>query len=494
MNLIYIPLALFLFVWWDDFSFSRKIRDKRSVRIQLLGILSSLLIIAIPLYLVNIWLPGIEFNAQDYISSENLLLGSAIVLSGLISFCWYLFISWLDIYEREKFVYVFLTFTMACGSTFLVYAISPLWDALGLHQTNEFLNDFFYASLRIGATEELVKILPFLIMYWFSKQVDEPFDFILFGSTCALGFAFIENIGYLRSSNLDALNGRVFYATVSHMFDTGIITYSMAIAKYKGKSVLKAGLIGFVLASLAHGFYDVWLLSESKDYVMFTTLFFLVSIHLFATMKNNLINISQYYQPEKRLDVILNKTRLFNLLLLIMFCGHIAFYLVHDQDTANYFLKDSIFSYTFIMIYLVLSFNSTNIIHGYIAPLAAPRAILLPLANRQPDYLGLKVRIRQIPSSDMNEGKELSLTGVLAKRLVLEGDLNWYHFSPDESEDNKNFEGDLIVKPARFQYLILQGKYQYFKVALISEGIGDKVKIQEDQLKYLGKVLIGKNT
>lgn len=491
-----LPLIIFIYVWWDDYTFSRQMKDKRAVKIHLVGLVFTLSISLIPIYLINDYFL-IRPPDFSWTSELNLIFYMAILLSGLISFGWYLFISWLDIYEKEKFIYIFLTFAMACGTTFLVYAIAPFWDAIGLQENKQLFNDILYVVFRIGATEEFVKIIPVLLMLLLSKQMDEPFDFILFGSVSALGFAFIENIQYLQSTNLTALSGRAFFASVSHMFDTGIICYSMAMARYKGKSMIKAFFIGFGIASLAHGFYDFWLIfdfstlgMESSNFFWVTLLFFLVSIHLFAIMKNNLINISQYYHPEKNLDSVLNKTRLFNLLLFILFSGYSFIYILNDQSEANDFLVNSAYSYTFILVYLVLSFNSTNIIQGYVAPLGLNKGMVRPLFNQQPDYLGISATIKTPLRGKTSISKILPLRGKLIKRLVIDGDINWYLFQMEASAYSEEKHGCIVLKPAKNEFQILTGSPQYFKVGMVEIQKENQVSFLKDELKFMGIIIL----
>lgn len=491
-----LPLILFIYVWWDDFTFSKQIKDKRAVRIHLIGLIFTFSIVLIPMYLINDYF---AIRPLDFSWTEglNLTFYFSILLSGLISFGWYLFISWLDIYEKEKFIYIFLTFAMACGTTFLVYVIAPFWDAVGLRENQHLLNDIIYVIFRIGATEEFVKIIPVLVILLFSKQMDEPFDFILFGSVSALGFAFIENIQYLQSTNLTALNGRAFFASVSHMFDTGIICYSMAMARYKGKNMVKAFFIGFGLAALAHGFYDFWLIFdfssfgfESSRFFWFTLVFFLLSIHLFAIMKNNLINISQYYHPEKNLDRVLNKTRLFNLLLFILFAGYCFIYILNDQLKANDFLLGAAYNYSFILVYLVLSFNSTNIIQGYVAPFTLNKGMVKPLLNQQPDYLGQIATMKAPLRGKTTITKILPLKGRLGKRVVIDNDINWYLFVMDSQAYDEEKHGRLVVKPARNEFQILVGSPQYFKVGMVRFESEDAVSFSKEDLKFMGKIIL----
>ena len=48
-----------------------------------------------------------------------------------------------------------------------------------------------------GLSEEIIKIIPVLIILKTTKFINEPIDYIIYSSISALGFAFIENIQYI---------------------------------------------------------------------------------------------------------------------------------------------------------------------------------------------------------------------------------------------------------------------------------------------------------
>ena len=83
--------------------------------------------------------------------------------------------------------------------TFLVYPISDFFElTFNLQMKGDFYHDLIYSSVVIGFVEELVKIIPFLLLLKFFKFIDEPYDYILYASSSALGFAFMENMIYFE--------------------------------------------------------------------------------------------------------------------------------------------------------------------------------------------------------------------------------------------------------------------------------------------------------
>lgn len=467
-----IGLGIFLFLGWKDFRESSSIGDKASLRLQYKGVAFSLFIVITSLWLVNFYLPSQVDENFRISSNRKQVLALSLLFSMMISLSWYVYMSWLDIYEKEKAGGIILTFVLSCFSTFLVFPISDLIKPITFSLNGHFFNDLMYCIVDIGMIEELVKIIPLLIILRFKRFINESYDYILYAAVCALGFAFVENTLYLRNTDLYVLNGRSMFSTVAHMFDTGIIGYFMAMAYHRKTSVMKALVIGYLLASAAHGFYDFWLISEGYQWPWMTIIFFLISIHLFTVMKNNLINISEHYDARKRLQANRNKFRLFNLLLFIMFGGYVAVFFVNGSGAAEAFLKDSLTFNSYVLVYLAVSFGSISVVKGYIAPFKFSRNFLLPLINRHPNYLGLKLEIFEYKK----ESSQIPLSGRLTRRLVVNDDFNWYYFAIDSGSAT-----DLILRPVSFTNNLKDGKLHRVKVAQLSIDVHDELVTLENR-------------
>ena len=84
----------------------------------------------------------------------------------------------------------------------------------------EFFNDLLYAFSMIGIPEEFVKFFPLLFVYFFfSRQLKQPIDYILFASASALGFSFIENLIYFHEIKNGVIHGRAYFAVIGHMVE-----------------------------------------------------------------------------------------------------------------------------------------------------------------------------------------------------------------------------------------------------------------------------------
>ncbi|NJK98884.1 MAG: PrsW family intramembrane metalloprotease [Bacteroidales bacterium] len=216
--------------------------------------------------------------------------------------CWVVFLRKVDIYEPETWKYVIMALSLGMAFSFLTYPLSDINHLMFNFNINgNFLNDLLYCVLGIGAIEELVKIIPLLLLVRFTKTVNEPYDYILYASLSALGFAFMENLIYFEETSLQIIHGRALTAVVSHMFNSSVIAYGMVLNIYRRRrNPVLNFLLFWALASIAHGFYDFWLISDSvKGFQFLTILLLLITMYMWNSFKNNALNHSVFLINKK---------------------------------------------------------------------------------------------------------------------------------------------------------------------------------------------------
>lgn len=381
---------------------------------------------------------GLGSGAQ--MGSPKVLFGAAGLVSLGISFCWYRYIVRLDMFERERRRWLLFTFLLGCGTTLLVFPIAGWVNAnTQLVLDGDHWNDWWYSVLAIGLVEESVKLLPYLVVLFLSRQADEPFDHLLYGCMSALGFAFMENTLYLDETQLASFGGRAFTASVSHMFDTSIICYGIAMDLHKrGRLRLWRIPVLLLLASLAHGFYDYWLLSPERPAIL-TFFFYLGTMHLWAQMKNNLVNAS----PHLALGAVVgNRTLRYGIL--TGFVGLFAFtvglvLLLRGSGPARDFLFDGGWQMSGTLILLTMTFSGLDIVRGRIAPLRVPtdfRRWFLPRYESRFDLGGTRAELkldlhRQPEAVERYIEGHLPVQGRIIERAALGEDADWFIFLPD---------------------------------------------------------------
>lgn len=313
-----------------------------------------------------------------------------------IAWIWVDYFRLIDVYEKENLFYFVITFVLGGCS---VLAVFILHDVLvvgsGSSLTGEFINDFIYSTLAIGAIEEFAKLLPFLfVLLFFNKQVNEPLDYLVYICISALGFSAVENILYFNSHGAEIINGRAILSTVGHMFDTALIAYGVILYKFHPKKYSwLIVLLYFALASLSHGFYDVWLLYEgSKDFgFIITIIYFLFTISWFATILNNALNNSPFFTYKKIINSAVVTKRLLLYYVSVFFLALVTVTYVSGIEIALFNLLTSVATTAFVVFVTCFRLGRFKLIKGRWESLK----IQLPFYMASPNHgTGTTLKIR----------------------------------------------------------------------------------------------------
>jgi RsiW-degrading membrane proteinase PrsW (M82 family) len=311
------------------------------------------------LFAVEFILPDISsLKDEGYRMLFSKFLGIGVAFG--ISAIWAVYLRKLDVFEREKWIHIIIVFLMGCVSSFLVFPISGfIKNYLQFRLNGEPINDFAYCVIGIGMVEELVKMIPLIIIVRFHKIVNEPYDFLLYASISALGFAFVENSLYIQNSSFFAINGRALMSTVAHMTFSSVIGYAFMIASCRrpgnGWYVI---LGGFLLASGMHGFFDFWLINPiAKNLNGLSYLFFILTTHFWFTLKSKAINASYFF--DDKIKLVNDSLRYFIIfwMLALLMLSIVLIGIFHGSQIANSFLRDQLFAYGFLMYYLSFRFS-----------------------------------------------------------------------------------------------------------------------------------------
>lgn len=305
----------------------------------------------------------------------------AIIISFFISFVWFLYILKLDIFNKEKKRHLFLIFFLAIFFTLLTQLPYNFIHSLGFTDSAHPLKSLLYSVFGIGLIEETIKLIPLLLIIKFTKAIDEPYDYILYASVSALGFAFVENAMYLNNYGLEIINARALYATVAHMTFSSILAYGLFLNRFKKtkRNPFLIFSVFFFLAIFSHGFYDFWLINKSvSQFSGITTLFLLVIIHVWFSIKNNTINASNFYVDSKKINNDHLKIYLMFGLLSIFMLSYIYVALRMNSTKANDFFIDSLFVYGYLIFYLIATLTKYNLVEGLLNPIKVSIRNIIP--------------------------------------------------------------------------------------------------------------------
>lgn len=158
--------------------------------------------------------------------------------------------------------HLLLAFTLGIGAYYLGLVLYQSLDSVELREDAFLLAEsnlpglFTYAVLVIGVIEELVKMVPFLLVVLRFAEFNEPIDGIIYASFIALGFSAVENLSYVAYLTKLEAYSRGFAGPVVHIVFASIWGYFIGRAYLTRKALGPTILTALFMTALCHGIYD----------------------------------------------------------------------------------------------------------------------------------------------------------------------------------------------------------------------------------------------
>lgn len=407
---------------------------------------------------------------------------------------WLRYIRKLDIFEPEPWLHTLFVFGLSMITIFLVYPYGDiLHDVFGYFSSLNPIKALLHDIVKIGFIEELVKFIPFLIILKLTKAVNEPYDYIYYMSVSALGFAFVENLGYIQDGSLNNISSRGIMPAVAHMLFSATIGYGLMLAKYKKYNSLLMFLVFFVLAAVMHGFYDYWLINKIvTGYEWVSVLFFIVMVHVWHIYVNNTLNISNFYNKYIKIE---NDNIRYEILLSLLLLSMISYLFIGfalGKENAINSLKYTIVLYGYLIIYLAYSMSRFEVIRGYLKPFTIPLGFLIPKLKKQKSNTGIALRLSSSGHKSLKEFEKikelLPIYGLLERRLVLAYDLECYVMVLENPFEFEDFYCEAIaIRPKSLNKTLDADKKILASILLIkSKEVLDKAFLEEKDLSFIG--------
>jgi len=422
-----------------------------------------------------------------------------------ISVLWLIFMRSLDVFNKEKWrdiVFVFLLsgiFTHVCllGYDFAHYS-------LNFTVNGNALNDFLYCTFVIGFSEEVVKLLPWLLFLILAKKAKEPYDYLLYASVSALGFAFVENFSYLE--NPGNITSRSIVSTVAHMFDACIVAYGFILGRYKAKSrpmKIIYPIVGFALACLAHGFYDFWLISPAvKAFSMLTIVFFVISVHLWFQFLNNAINNSPFYRarafnPIVQLDMLAIGT------VAILSMEYFIMNDTYGTENANQTIMNRGWVVPVFLTYMIVLFADFKIVKGRWKRFrfSLPRAFNFfgnfgrfseDKSVTHTSYEGVQLRLF-VEKSNRYVGSKFPVSGRCEGLVTVSGSENWSLFRLTSEFSYAGYRSDYVIIRTKEPSESLETDKVEILLLFIPVGVSPHANsLETKQLRFTGKAFARK--
>jgi len=398
------------------------------------------------LYLSNVNMLGYFTSVFSHTYKNQSLVGFLGAL--LVMLSWLIYLRKIDIYEPEKWRNILLIFILGIIFSDLTFLLSDLNSMFtGFNLNGKVLNDLLYCIMGIGVIEELVKILPVILILKLTNAINEPVDYLVYGSVSALGFAFSENLMYFNSYGPQIIMGRALTAVIFHMFLTSLAAYGLMLNKYKSSKALLTDFTKFfVLAAIIHGLYDFWLINQTVSRFGLISIIMLVfCFSLFNTLISNALSNSEFFDE----NIHLNRRKLQNYLIyslsfVLMFqYVSISFKFGHEEGWVS--LKNSLISGGYLIIFISANLGTISIKHRKWKPLQFkfPR-FSLKLEHNPNDVIGEDFEIVAI-SKNRDLRRIFPNKGKIIKRESVSGSDDWYLFELDTKKEILEFNGRFIM-------------------------------------------------
>lgn len=470
-----------------------------------------------------------SFNLSSYFKIKfnnyfSQISWHSLIAAILIVLIWMTYLVWLDIFEPEKIIYIMLALVGGIVFSNLAILFYDIYKHyLGFKLNGQFVNDLLYSIFAIGLIEEFVKIIPLLLLLTFTKENDEPYDYLLYSGLSALGFAFLENILYFnQEQNFVSFTGRALYSSVAHMIMSNIFAYGLVRARYnkKGNNISSFFVFWFISA-VFHGCYDFFL------FYNWTILFYvgyLMSIIIWMLLINNTLNNSKFFSYNIAVKTTRVQFFLAVSLTLVFAFDYIMVSFNNGERSGNTFLAQSVLNYGMLIFFFTSKISTFDLVHKYWRNISINkhdedlsrmnkwnpfflimRFFYINSVNPQ-NYVGQKIKLEPInsPVPYFFEGTT-SISGEIIDRPILDGetdkgikyqDARWFLLRLQNHLPTQEFEPNyLLIKFKDWQASLYKGKNNSVVVLGIpSLAALTQTSIDKGQFKFHGFARIVQDT
>jgi RsiW-degrading membrane proteinase PrsW (M82 family) len=133
----------------------------------------------------------------------------------------------------------------------------------------------------VGFSEEGSKYMMLRLFVWRRTSFDEPFDGIVYAVMVGMGFATLENIGYVLQHGYGTGILRMFLSVPAHATFAVLMGYYLGLAKFDPANRIKYLLLAIFLPVVFHGTFDYFLfIGNNLLHIAGALISFIVAIQL----------------------------------------------------------------------------------------------------------------------------------------------------------------------------------------------------------------------
>jgi RsiW-degrading membrane proteinase PrsW (M82 family) len=146
---------------------------------------------------------------------------------------------------------------------------------------------FYTAFVVAGTTEEVFKFLALFLLIWTNRNFNDKFDGIVYSVFISLGFAAIENIGYVFQNGESTAYTRAFLSVPGHALFGVTMGFYFRLAKFYPKQRINLLIKSLCFPILLHGIFDfILMLGNLRLMVIFIPYVAFLYFYGLRKMKN----------------------------------------------------------------------------------------------------------------------------------------------------------------------------------------------------------------
>jgi protease PrsW len=175
-----------------------------------------------------------------------------------IAICIFIYLK--DKYNREPVGLLLASFILGMISTIPALVLQVINGSSPESLAGKSIQEMaVFAYLVVALSEEGSKYFMIRIFGYRRKAFDEPFDGIVYAVMTGMGFATLENIGYVLQNGFSTGILRMFLSVPAHATFAVLMGYYMGLAKFDAARRKKYLLLAILLPVIFHGTFDFFL-------------------------------------------------------------------------------------------------------------------------------------------------------------------------------------------------------------------------------------------
>lgn len=210
----------------------------------------------------------------------KLMIALAILPSLVIAVLLYLS----DKKEREPISELIKAFFLGTVSIIITLGISYMFDVTEVNVDNlDVVGLAIYSFIGVALIEEISKWLMAHIFVKSNHNFNYMYDGIVYFSYVSLGFATIENILYIASTDISTALIRAVTTVPAHVFFAMAAGYYYTLSIKENNKAIKIRyfILSIIMPIFLHGFFDFCLLTKNYLFLMIF-LVFVVSLYIIS--------------------------------------------------------------------------------------------------------------------------------------------------------------------------------------------------------------------